>query len=496
MLDGDRSRGTSGTSTINRRQFIQATGASGVVALMAGCSGDGNTETEGSDTDAGGGGDDSNDGGTTDSGSDDLPYEDVTFEWWDIWNKQSSSVSQFLKEQKQAFEEETGATIEVNWSGYGSIADGTWVSNFQEGNYPVLASYGHDLSGQFHEGGWATSFAPYFDRVGDDVMSQIEWQRPGLESGFRGYGGDILQLPVSMQTLSPLVIRTDHFEQAGLDPDSDFPPEDYEELIQTAKTLQSEGPGNVGFQPLGAQYDAVNTYNVHWSVALNGADGLILNDDYSDTLLDTQAWKDNLANYVGAYTEHDLGTPGTPAASDEDQVANLASGNVSMSYYESPNHPTMMQRAPDLLEDDTLKYGPGIAGNSGQRVIPSYKTFGLMNAPDGVDENTWSKRQEAAADFAARFLQPEQQKLWPEATGFLPIREDMYSELDSARGPHNFVSSAKEALETVEHTFGGHPQLANIMFNTIQPYIQQAFQEKITPEEAAEEAAADVRELL
>jgi ABC-type glycerol-3-phosphate transport system substrate-binding protein len=61
---------------------------------------------------------------------------------------------------------------------------------------------------------------------------------------------------------------------------------------------------------------------------------------------------------------------------------------------------------------------------------------------------------------------------------------------------NNFVSSAKEALETVEHTFGGHPQLANIMFNTIQPYIQQAFQEKITPEEAAEEAAADVRELL
>ena len=481
--DNERTSERSG-HRLSRRQYVQAASSAGLLVGAAGCTG-GTNGQDGSGTTT----------TTTKSSSGGQKYSDVTFTWWDIWNAQSDAMRQFLEKEKAAFEKETGATINVNWSGYGSIADGTWLTNFNQGNYPTIASYGSELGGAFHKGGWTVDASRIQELLDEQTMSYLDWQMSGIKSSFRGYGGELLEFPVAMQMLSPLVVRTDHMKQAGLDPNKDFPPESYEELVELAKTLEKDGPGNVGFQPLGGQYDAVNTYNVHWSVALTGAKGLILNDDYSDTLLDTDGWKKELARYVGTYTEENLGLPSTPSATDEDQVANLASGNVSMAYYESPNHPTMLSRAPKRLENGTIKYGPSFGGKSGQRTMVAYKTFALMNAPEGEDTSGWKRKQEAALDFASRFMKTEKQKVWP-TNGMLPIRKDVYSELDEASGAHNFVSASKEAAETVENAFGNHPQLAHLMFNVIQPYIQQAFQKQITPEKAAEKAARDVRENL
>lgn len=480
--DNDSTSGWSG-HRLSRRQYVKAASSAGLLAGVAGCIS----------------GQDSNDGTTTTttkSSSGSQEYSDVTFTWWDIWNTQSDAMRRFLEKEKAAFEKETGATIKVNWSGYGSIADGTWLTNFNQGNYPTIASYGSELGGAFHEGGWTVDADRVKELLNEETMSYLDWQMSGIKSSFRGYGGELLEFPVAMQMMSPLVVRTDHLKKAGLDPNKDFPPKSYDELIELAKTLEKDGPGNVGFQPLGGQYDAVNTYNSHWSVALNGEKGLILNDDYSDTLLDTDGWKKQLARYIETYTEHGLGLPSTPSATDEDQVANLVSGNVSMAYYESPNHPTMLSRASKLLENGTIKYAPSFGGSSGQRTMVAYKTFALMNAPDGANKSAWKRKQEAALDFASRFMGAEKQTMWPTNAGFLPIREDVYSNLDEASGPHNFVSASKEAVQTVEHAFGNHPQFAHLIFNVIQPYIQQAFQKQITPEKAAEKAARDVRQNL
>lgn len=464
-------------SGVNRRPFIKASGAAVTGLGLAGCSGNG----------GGNGGDDV---GTV---AGDKNFEGLTFEYWNQMNVQSRAAREVSEKLVNRFQDNTGASIEVNWSGYSNVIGATWRNNFSKGNYPVVYDSVTTWDGQFVDGDWIVPFEEYSDQFDDETLSAIEWMMPVLEEQYSGFDRTVYHLPYGYLLQIPFVARMDHFDEAGLSRDR-FPPKDYDDLIDIATTLQEDGPGEFGYQIHGTKFDVTDCRLPNLAAAAGGKEGLFLNEDWSDTHWDNDVWKTAVKQWVDIYTEHGLSNPGTPDHDDEAMVQEIASGTTSMNSGDFLNHPDMMDQIPDLMENGDVQWGHQWAGSGNSMGLIQPYGMAICRPPEDADEAKWEEKQQAGVEFMKLFLDKDFQLSLFENFGLFPVREDVWSELPTAE--HKLYRTATTMAENSELAWNAHPKTASVQYNIPAPHIQEALNGNKSPEQACDDIAQEVRDQL
>jgi ABC-type glycerol-3-phosphate transport system substrate-binding protein len=477
-----------------RRKILKTSSLAGLAGL-AGCAG-GQDDTDGQD------GGETTDQQTNQSGAsqntsqsqDEVDLSGTTFEFWDTFNVQSRSAADFLQGLVANFEQSTGASVSTNWTGYGDVIGSKWITNFKNDNYPHLFTSVANWNGRFSEGGWVVPFTEYRDELPDETLEQIEWIFPLYNNYIDQMWEGMQSVPFALQMIGPMIARMDHFEEAGLDPKNDFPPDDWEHAIEVGQTLQEQGPGEYGYQILNGPFDEIDIQLASWTIADGGEDGLLLTQDNSDVLFDNDVWKRNMRRFVETYREYGLSNPNTPQQVDEELPQLLASGQVSMTNIESPMHPALQSQVGEMYENGTIKWAPSWGGSSGQKGYIYPQSLAINQKAPNESQSKYEKRREASIEMIKVFLSKPVQEQMHELAGVLPIRKDVWEELPST--DNNVFSSWKEIANSVQIAHQNHPQYVELMFNIPGPYATQAIKGEITPDEACEQSAADARDLL
>jgi ABC-type glycerol-3-phosphate transport system substrate-binding protein len=456
-------------------------------------SGDDST-TSMDDSTTGEDGNESTSGGTTTSASVDL--SGTTFKYWNTVNVQSDSAKSTSNEIANSVQERTGANVELNFTTTADIIGANWRTSFRSGNYPVVYDSVVGWAGPYIDQEYVLPFSEYQDRLDDEVVENISWLTDTLEYAYRGYEGDLYEIPYGVNVQAALVGRMDHFEEAGLSPEDDFPPENYEELIEIATTLQDEGPGQHGYAAYGDPSDTIDEYDLGWAVGDGGEQGVYLNGDWSSSLFTNDVWQETLTEYVNLFRDHDLGPQNTPTLSTEEFVTQLATGSASMAGSGFPNLPLIRERAPDLVEDGTIRWAPMYQGDEGYRGSINPYVLALTQKPDGVSREKWDKRQEAGIELINEFLSADVQRSLFENFGFFPAREDIWEDLPIGERADNYLATFKTMAEDGGQSWSAHPLSYEIIVNIAPPHVQQALRGNISPEEALTRIDDDITSRL
>jgi len=475
----------------SRRAVLKTLGAAGISAGLAGCAGSsdsGATETSGS------GANTSREQGTTiggTAGASDV--SGVTIEWWDLMHRQSQTSKDWVESIKQKYEEETGNTLSMSYETTQAVQSGTWLTEMEQGKGPIVFDGSVVRMGSFIDAGHVTPWSDFSDQFDSERLSSIEWSDEIVQSAFSGFEGDkIWSMPIGFILQAPIVARADHFEEAGLDIENDFPPESYEDLISTAQKLQEDGPGDYGFQVHGAPNDITDEISPTWAVGIGGGDGRYVNSDWTDTLYDSDAWKTSLKRQVDLFRNKELSPPDTPTASDEDACQSIIDGRASMSQVGMYNYGLFADRAQDELNNGVFQFGPAWEGQSGNRgMFGSTTTMNLAAKPESMDDETWEKKKNAAIQLMEMMLSPEIQKEIFAKVGPLPANRNVWEEVRGQES--NFINTAISMANSAEYGWQAHPDIQDIKANIPGPILQRAMNGSISAEEACDQAAEQIR---
>lgn len=421
----------------------------------------------------------------------------TSFEFWDVLNAQSRAAKEMVQTSVEDYGAGSGSTAEVNYSGYQQLTGSNWFSNFERGNGPHLISADTIFTGRFAEEEWLMPFEEWKHLLDDDVVDNIQWLlEPFREAnswkGKLGMEQVIHTLPVMAAPQEPFQVRVDHLKEAGLNPEKDFPPKDFEDLLRVATTLKENGPADIGFQLHGDLFDWYTLLTP--MVFANGGQGGYFSDDFTKCPLDSDVWVDAMEKTVSLYREHEVSGPQTPNIATEQTLAQMINGQISMSICEPMDMPQFAEKGPDMFTNGDLRWGSFWEGSGGlgSTLLP----FGmaLTRKPDNADEAKWKKQHEAAAGLLNKWLSKEFQKKVFNNTGFYPVREDVWDEIgetvdgaDKNRAPQTI----KSMIERTENFNTTHPLYNSFSGSTIGPKVQAAFKGEITPAEACKQAAAE-----
>lgn len=411
-------------ATPSRRQYIKAAGGALAASSVAGCLG-------------GGGG-----GANVD-----------TIQYWDTFNVQSQSARETVERMVSEFEEENDVTVELNLSGFGQMAGSEWITTFEQGEYPVIFTGDQIVAGRFEEAGYIEPFSEWSDQLSSETRSGINWMLDGPIDEAIAWMGEhpnieeqVYTFPVGLVPQDPLQVRVDHMEAAGLDPESDFPPEDYDHLVEVATTLTEDGPGDWGFQLHGHPFDWYTFIEPYTNaVGADKGEAGYFAGDYRSVNYDTDTWMSVVADTIALYREHGVSGPQTPSIPDEETVPLFLDGKVSMSPIEPMNYPEYLSRAPDLMEAGDIRYGGLWDQPSGMNNAMLTYGLAITSRPDGVDEATWERKQELAVKFAEKWFGSTTQTSLFTDTGFVPVRRDLWDQ-NAEQLPYNDASRAFATL--------------------------------------------------
>lgn len=446
---------------IPRRQFLKAAAVGGTAAA-AGCLGNSSSDS---------------------------------FQYWEYFHSQSEVANDLMKSSVTEFEDENDVQMQVNWASWNDINGGKWKNNMQSGNRPVIYDSTNSLNGQFIEPGWVKPVSEYKDRLDDEALEHVEWALEMAQSCYRGFDEDLYEIPIGFEVGAPFIARADHFEEAGLSIEDDFPPQNYEELVQVATQLQEDGPADNGFQIYGAQGDVTDEALLTWTAAEGGYEGMYLNEDWSEVNYDNEVWKDATKKFVDLYHEHGLSSDKAPTASNEEAAQMLIQGNVSMVQGSTKDFGLLRSRAEEMLTDGTIVFGPSWEGAAGNRGDFFTQCIALMKQPDNVDDDTWQQHEETAIEWINKLLSADFQKEVPRSLATLPARRDVWStyEEGTAITESNFMSTLETTVDGMEHGWSSHPGMNAIQYNIAGPLFQQAVRGELTAEEACDQAAEQIR---
>jgi ABC-type glycerol-3-phosphate transport system substrate-binding protein len=341
----------------------------------------------------------------------------------------------------------------------------------------------------------------YIDRLSDETVEVIEWTFDILsDQVYRLYEGDnlenVYEIPYGLLPREPFVGRRDLFEEAGLSFEDDFHGlEDYNHLIEVAQTLQDESSASFGYPVYGSTYDSTDTQLVPWTVSRGGNDGLYLNEDGTDTNMDNDVWKQTVREYVEVHTEHELSPPNAAQLAWEDVVPMLISGELAIGSIDYLAQGNLEDQASELLETGALQYTTGWEGEAGVNgLLYSFPTIGIARKPEGVSEEEWRRKEDAALQFIDSWFTSDFQSGMLNNFGIFPVRQDVWDGL--TRTESNFVQSGLDMIQQSEHSVAAHPGMAEFFSTIPAPHMQDALNGNITPEEACDNIAEEVRAQL
>lgn len=465
---------------LSRRPFLKTTGAAVVGTALAGCSGGG----------GGNGGNGGSGGDTTTRATAEGNFEGVEFSFWDTkYFRESRQAKIEIERIVQQFQSDTGATVKLNLQD----DEQPLIDAIRKGRQPPAFTDFFQNAAIWEQTGKLLPFEEYQDEFDYDVMGSVGNVTDALSFAYAGWEKDNYILPITVNTFAPFVGRMDFFEQAGLDPDSDFPPKSYDDLVRISKALSKNSDASVGYQIYGSPADIHDVYLNVWTSALGGAAGYELNEDWSEVIIDNDTWKTVFNQIVDLYAKEGQGTKKTPTMSDEEAVNLTIGGQIAMSQQAPMNLPVWMERGGDLFEEGNLRWGQAWPGDTGTNARALIAGGMLTKAPDGVDDATWEKKQDAGLALLKMINNPINQSTSMVNLGFFPARQDVWENISNDSIPGNYVKTVKETTANAKYAY----QATGLSLRDVYtPIMQKAVQGDLTADESLDKGKAEAQKML
>lgn len=367
----------------------------------------------------------------------------------------------------QRFEQETGIKVKYQLVGFEVYFD-KLVTAFQSGEAPDVAFA--DL------GGWVPAFAskgwlePLDDRLKNWEGTTKIWENlwPPVT-----YKGKIYGVPWYTDCRL-LLYNKEMFEKAGLDPNN--PPKYWEDLLINALKLTDKDKRIYGYGVSGTKTEHTT---LGYMIFLYGAGGKLLTDDYSKAAFNTPEG----VRALKFYTElAKLTSPNALLYNEDDYRNMMAQGKVAMAIGGPWSFPLIEQVNPEIKGKYDVALHP-------YAVAPASVLGGWA-----LVISKYSSHKEEAWELVKYLTSYDTWMYWVEKEGGpMPARKDVCFDSPVFKGDNKW----QVIFETFPHAVARPPvpQWPKIS-EVIQNMVQSVLMGNKTPEEAVEEAAEKVNEIL
>jgi len=326
---------------------------------------------------------------------------------------------------------------------------------------------------------------PYFNSIGAflDLTDRINAlpYRSALPEGMLHLGeadGRYYGIPYTVD-LSCLVWNKELFREAGLDPER--PPQTWDELIEYAQLLTKDFDGDgetdqYGFAIVGssAGWQMFGFMPVVWSYG-----GRLLNDDGTEVLIDSPEAIEALQMWVDLIHKYEVAPKNAATWQYSDVYNAFVTERVAMMLSGNYNIITFKQDAPHL--DFGITFIPRSA--HGQHA--SFSGGNLM----AITSTT--KEPDLAWEFVEFAMSEDVQvEIWARE-GALPVRTDLFDNKYFAQEPKFAVFA--DILKVARAPYSTK---YNELYAPMLTAMQRAMMGEISPEQAYQEAAQEMRRVL
>lgn len=345
-------------------------------------------------------------GGSDDSAGDGGDV-DASGESLSVWIMEGTNpdATPFFEDVSAAFEEETGATLDIQFIPWASAHD-QFVNSIAGGTGPDVAEVGTTWTPEFGDAGALMDLSGQIEEagLGDAYVDSV------MESGT--YDGAVYGAPWYAGVRS-LIYRADLFEENGIEP-----PTTWDELAAAGDALKEADPELIPFPIPNSTH---TTSPFIWGA---GGQIAVQDGDAWTSGLDSPESVEGLA-YLQGLVEGGLSTPAASTWNEADTRDAFARGEAGMIISGSWTPKSIIEANDDL--EGKLGVVP-IPGQDGG-MAPSFaggSHLSVFETADNADLAWVFVEMMTTGEFAAQ---------WGEQTGFFPATEDLLTQLEEADEP-------------------------------------------------------------
>lgn len=313
----------------------------------------------------------------------------------------------YVDELSQAFTEETGATLDVQFVPWAEAHD-KFVNSIAGGTTPDVAEVGTTWTPEFADAGALTDLTGVVDEAGLD--SDLV---PGLVEAGTVDGG-LYGMPWYAGVRS-VVYRTDVFEKAGVEP-----PTSWDELVEVGEKLEAADPDMITFPVPGD-----SEYGVYPFVWGNGGTIAEQDGDSWVSRIDSPEAQEGISFYTDLAKEHGFSSPAATTWDEADLSDAFSRGDVAMMIAGSWTPGALTEANPDLEGKIGAFPIPGPDGG----VSPSF----LGGSHLSVFET--SENKDLAWALVKMMSTGQYAQEWSEQSGFFPGTKTLLDQVQAAEDP-------------------------------------------------------------
>lgn len=326
----------------------------------------------------------------------------------DVWIMQGTNPSgeKFFDEVSKAFEEQTGATLNVEFVEWGDAHD-RFVTSIAGGTTPDVAETGTTWTPEFADAGALAPLDEYVTEAGldGDLVEGL------VEAGT--YEDELYGMPWYAGVRS-LVYNTEMFEKAGVEP-----PTTWAEIESAAAALKKEFPDKIAFAVPG---DAEFTvYPWVWGA---GGEVATLDGDTWTSGLDSPESQAGLEFLTGLSADG-YSSAGATTWRETDVLDSFAQGNVGMAVMGSWTPGAIVEANADMEGKFAAVPIPGQDGGMSPSVLGG-SHLSMFNTAEDKD---------LAFEFIEMMTTGEFATQWGEQSGYFPGQKSLLEEATSSTDP-------------------------------------------------------------
>jgi N,N'-diacetylchitobiose transport system substrate-binding protein len=355
----------------------------------------------------------------------DVKAEGETLSVW-IMEGTNPEAEPFFEELSTAFEEETGAELDVQFVPWAEAHD-KFVKSIAGGTTPDVAEVGTTWTPEFADAGALVDLTDAVNEAGldSDLVSGL------VEAGTVD---DALYGMPWYSGVRSVVYLTDVFEKAGIEP-----PTTWDELVAAGEELKKAEPDMIPFPIAGD-----SEYGVYPFIWGNGGDVAVHDGDAWTSTIDSAEAQEGIEFYTGLATEHGLSSPAATTWDETDLSDAFTRGDVAMMIAGSWTPAALVEGNPDLEGKIGAFPIPGPDGG----LSPSFlggSHLSIFNTAENPDLAFALVRLMGTGEFADK---------WGQQSGYFPgtntLLEEVQSEGDPLVAP--FAQQVSEAGKSVPVT--------------------------------------------
>lgn len=394
-------------------------------------------------------------GGQEEGGSGD----GVQLRFWALMSGPDGEVLEEMVDEFNSEHEDINVQFDItDWDAYyqqltAAIAggDAADIAIAHTANLPAYAS--EDLLYNFNDAVERGLFEP-------DAFTPKAWS---------GANFDGEQYGVPLDTIAARVLYTndEHFEQAGLE----GAPQDGEELIEYARTLQENSDAEYGFE---VPMEGMDLYR-HWYSALYQNGGQLLTDDNSQAAFNTSEGIEALQYWVDIIHEHEVAPDEPIEDAFQLEVVGMQLNGIWMTtgFDGQEDLSYSLHAMPPLFEPGNRSF----FSNSHNFILPRQPT---------TDE----AKLEAAYQFVA--WMSDNSRTWTENAGMITARADIIDE--PSFSDIRFMDEVSKQVE--DATYPPLIMQTGEVHSVMVEELERAIVQENSPEEALDRAEERVNDVL